>query len=1029
MEALTRPLLPPPHDDAKPAPGRRWLRAAGWAVAAFCLAGFTFGFAAPRDEPLPPRVVSRIEQTHYEARRRGPAALETALPSPGLGAVIRQSASWSALDRAPPAPAPGCAYRSSLASAAARLSQDPPSYLYSGQAALEAGQLEDAAYYFDQARRIDPEHPVAGTAAFWLGETRLRQGKTVEALVAFRKVKGEYAEEARYRRAWLSEHEGRGEEAREDWQALSGDASSPHRAEALYWLGRGAYVAARYPEAEDLLARSAKLADPASDVAAAALYLLALVQRERGALVEARTQLETLLLSRPDHAAAPPARLLLGWIFLETGNPGEAGRRFAKFLEEPADAGLTLRARYGLVRAASARGDEKALAAAVADLPAEAAQGPWLAWALADVGRLEFDRGRYPQAYKAFADALAQGRYGEGEDAVRYLAAECLLRQDNPSGAAEAFGAMPPEAPLAPDALRRAGQAARMARDDARAAKYFDLCLAGYPAYPERDRVRMELGETRLAMGRADEARRAYEAVQPDSPLYAEALSARGRIALDGQRWDEAAKIFGEFRSRFPQDARGDEAALTLARAHYLRRALPEALAVLEDLERTGTTAEARAAARYNRGWMLVRGGDEDQGCRVLEELATEDPEGPYAARSLYVLGASAMEDRRYGEALDRFDSVVRLAKGGVESEEALRYRADCLFQLGRYEKALAGYMGVSDTAAGLYGKALSLQKLGRGKEFAAAVEAFERGAPMDERRGELRRLLADSLVAEGRHAEAAAQYEKAALSLPEAAAGNARLLQGRELAAAGRDDEAAQVFTELSGEEGAAGRAALRELAEAHGRAQRFERALEALDEALRKTKGATAGEAAGDAARAAYFARRAGRWEEAEARIRKALSLAGTDEAARRRFATDLGEILIERGAAVAAADTLAQADRQRPASEAEGLRTLLLLARAQESAGRGDVALETWQRIGYVYTQREPGKAAAFGLDSGAAEQLLAVADRLAGASRRELADAMYRRLESEAPAPWSETAKERLAGRTPAPQDSRPVPGSE
>jgi tetratricopeptide (TPR) repeat protein len=820
-------------------------------------------------------------------------------------------------------------------------------------------------------------------------------------------VEGDYRPEALYRYAWLAEHDGRLDEAQEAWRTIAAETTNPHRAEAFYWLGRSSYDAGRYDEAAEALSQALTLALPKDDVAAAAGFLAGLVERERGRLGEAERYLTAMLLNRPDHASALSARRILGWVLLERGNPEEAARRFRRILDETTDPEIVLRSRYGLVRAAAARGDAEAVSAALKALPPEAAAGPWLGWAWADYGWVLFSKGEYAAAQKAYRTALEAWRDVD-EGTVRYMEAEGLFRLGRYAEAADRFEEVKADNGVAPAAYFRAGVSARQAGDDARAARLLEKVIALYPAYSERDRVRVELGEIKLKLKRPDEARRAFEEVSADSPLYAEALHARARIALEAERWDEATELFTKFRVMFPDDPRADEAALALARAHFQRKALPAALAVLDELEKKTASPQTRTAARYYRGWMLVRGGQPEKGHAVLEELTAADPEGPFAARAFYILGGSDFEAKRYEGALSRFEAVIRLGRGGPEETEALRGRADCLFALGRYDKALAAYMALGDTTSGLYGKALSLQRLGRLKEFAAATDYFERAAPADERRNELRMLLGQAFLDDGQPVEAAEQFERAERGMSEGDALKARLLRGRSLVAARRDGEAAAVFTALAKDAGPTGREALRELSELYGRRGEYQRAA-SLSAELAAEEG-SGPEVLSAYSRASYFARKAALWDEAAAHAEKALALVGPPSAAnadaRRAIVNDLGESLLGKGAAQSALEALRAAALPLKDTEAgaEGLRSLILLGQALEANGLRDEALETYLRIGFLYPLQ----------DAKAAEVTLRAADLLKESDRLPEARSLYEKLKEQAPAPLNETAAARLSG---------------
>lgn len=946
---------------------RSLARALGWLLALALSAPLAFGVSpAPQPLELPEVVVRGIDRVRLEAERAGVLPLE----APRLAQAPTRLELASAvppppeLAAAPRVQSPGCAYRNPVSGALARATGGAEALYHTGMERLSRNLLDEAAGYLAQLRADHPAHPRADDAAFWLAEIRRRQGRLDEAVAFLGLVRGALAPEAAYRRAWMLADRGRGDEARRAWEELSRDEGNPHRPEALYRLGAAHYEAGAprlaLPPLEELAALPGQGVSVPGPVRAAGLLTLGLARRAAGNPRGAEEALVRFLLEAPDHPSAPGAQVALGWTLLEQGKSREAARRFGWIVDAaaPFPAELLGPALYGRLRAL-AEAQDPAMPDALLALEAGAPTGPWVGWGRADAGWLAFRQQRYEDALALYRSAL-RAWDAPGADVPRYMAAEALYLLGRYDEAAQAYRAVPPEAPLGPAALHRAGLCELLAGRPARAAELLEEALRRDPAYPETDRVWAWLGEARLRLGLRDEALRAFQAVPEHSPSHPQALYGRAWLAFDGARWDEAAELFARLLRSYPADPNRDEAVLNLARAHFNRREPRAALDALDRLERETGEPRYRSAARFYRGWMFARSGREAQARVQLAGLLADEPDGPYAAQAHHALGWLDFAAGAYAEALPHFDEALAREPHGPLADEARQKRADSLYNLGRYAEALEAYAALGDAPDAHYGQALSLFRLGRREELARAAQDFAARHPQDPRGAGLFLVLAQARAEAGEPAAAAAAYRRAAALAPEAdRAAQARLEAARSHLQAEEWGPARELLEPLSALEGPVGLAALRELARLFDRQGPAGAARGAWDELARRTRGEERCRARRSAAAAA---RAVLDWEGAEERIRAALTeCAASPALLRQAVLADLGEVLLLAGRPDAAAEPLAAAAEV--GTSPEGLRALQTLARALEAAGRGQEALETYLRIGYLYPMSDSEAAGAF------------------------------------------------------------------
>jgi len=409
------------------------------------------------------------------------------------------------------------------------------------------------------------------------------------------------------------------------------------------------------------------------------------------------------------------------------------------------------------------------------------------------LGQCELLAERYDRALEALEAALAADQEYLKPTAAFFLA-ETEFHLERHAAAARHYEAALASEEAAPyHAHARRGLAwCRFRLDDhpgcARAARAF---LKENPDHALASEVRFLLGDSLARSGEAAAAEQAWAPIE-SGDFHAAAL--RGRAYLRSKAGDErgAARLFAALLDAEPRGPYAREAAVQCG-AHLLRAGSPrEALQVLE-LPAAGEDAESL----YWRARAQAATGDKEAALRSLERAAS-GAEGELAARVaaargdlLYELGRLTESAAAYeGDASDyglHAAATARLnagdARGALELAERFRrdfdaspyrastlaVRAEALFQLERFEEALAAWSELVDEAAGLDANAR-----GRARERAAWCH-YRLGA----------------------REEAARQFGAVARDLADAPeADQAHFMQGRALREAGRLEEAARVWT-----------------------------------------------------------------------------------------------------------------------------------------------------------------------------------------------------------------------------------------
>jgi len=986
-------------------------RLAGFACGVLLLSPLAFGVSSPSsDLELPEVVVKSIDSTMLEAKRNAVLPLEPPkiaqpdvrvdLPGDSLPEIGKRAS--------PKVQSPGCAYRNPVTGAIARAAKGPEALYKTGQERLSRNLLEDAKYYFAQLRETAPDNPRSDDAAFWLAEIYNRQGKQEDAISFLRLVKGAYASEARYRLARLLEDNNRPEEAATLWEKVASDSGSAHRPEAIYRVGVRRLASGKSAEAAKAFEKvaivgSSELSVP-EDVRSAALLGLGMARRDLKEFEKAENHLMRFLIDYPDHPSAPSARVILGWTLLDQGKADEAILRFDRIIDKGSKSrDILIRALFGKVRALIEKSDIDAADEALQVLVDERPKGPWEGWAKADIAWLAFKKGQRNDALVWYRSALDAWN-GPGADVPKFMMAECLYLLQRYEEAARAFQNIEVGSSLYPTALHRAGLCFLLAGDFFEAERAFMKNLTLYPENPESGRVWAWLGETRLRMGRRGEAVQAFSKVPVESPAHAQALYGMAWAAFENESWEEAVSRFTEFLKAYPADPNREEAMLTLARAEFNSRDADSALAALKKLETEAVNKEYAAAAAYYRGWMLARSGKIEEGKQLLKGVLEKDATGPYAAKAMLSLGQVDYGLGAYSSAVESFKKAAELGEGSEIEKEARQKIADSLYNLGQHQQALEAYQALNSSPDARYGEALCLYRLGRVKELSKAAYAFAADFQNDPRAADLLFTLGQALAEVGNPSESANVYKKAAeIALESDKKKEAQLEAAKSLIVAGETSQAVEMLETLASRSGPLRLPALRELAKIFEEKGMIAKALDAWDRIVKFSEEEERCRAYRSSAKLTLMALN---FEDARRRLSAALEVCPQEaEIMRQALLTDMGEVWLLEGVLSKAMESLSKASEMGKSSE--GLRALLTMARAQEAHELQQEALETYLRIGYLYSVN----------DAGVADALLRAGTMFEENGKVDNARSLYKKIVAGGGEQGVEEAKRRLTLLTP------------
>jgi tetratricopeptide (TPR) repeat protein len=189
------------------------------------------------------------------------------------------------------------------------------------------------------------------------------------------------------------------------------------------------------------------------------------------------------------------------------------------------------------------------------------------------------------------------------------------------------------------------------------------LLEAGIARFPERDDLRLALGQVALLVGDASTARRALAVISPDSEQHLAALVMSARAELMLGDLERALEILGEAERRYPDrpEARLARIGTLLSerRGDEARAALEEAKASLvgSEVESTEEALRRLRSLEVTAYTLAAKQGEAEAAIEGLRSLVDADPDDLQAWQALVQTLATA---GRLVEGRDLLDEALR---------------------------------------------------------------------------------------------------------------------------------------------------------------------------------------------------------------------------------------------------------------------------------------------------------------------------------------------------------------------------------
>lgn len=701
-------------------------RVAGWSV---CVLGFLPVAARAADEPDP-----AVVQAVSEAGMR----LETARLVTGAPRVAALREADATLEQA---------LRGKLDD-----QMKGAAALLAGSIHLELGDAEQAASDFKQAGKKLDKTDFADDAAFGRIQALEAAGRDADAMREWSRWESRYPkssllEEARLAQAWNALRRGAPEEADKRFTALV--SASPHiEKDPRVVLGR---ATSAYLNGDPVAALGLLEQGNGDD---RATYVRALCEAARGNMLRAAASYQEVADRYPDSPLRDAALFAKANAFLQSRAYRSAADDFARARERIKDEGLRAEAELRAAASVYLAGAPDSAATLLRGVVEHHAASDVAARAQFLVGEILRSQDRFEEAIPEYNRVLA--RYFEHDVAAsaQYRVARCLDALGRRAEATSAYQAVVSGYALAPEAPAAAYLAGvgLLERDKPlQAAPYFQLVVDRYAARNDGAQVvfasptHQELVEAALCLlelsyhqagdlGQLSGAPHLLLQSMPPSRStwygYALLIDADAQAALG--RYPEAQATLTQLTRAFPEHeialaanqllawtyARTDQDSLAIA----TEQRMLSRYAAHGDSQRLASAFLHLAHVRFNQKRYR-------EAAAGYEDFLKRFPQSSERMLALYQAGLCYQRLDRAGDAVDRWEAIVRDSAQAPIAERAWARAGDIYFQAEKYADAERCYTGLLQNFAGTRAAGVAMLRLAQCEynagHDAEALEAF----------------------------------------------------------------------------------------------------------------------------------------------------------------------------------------------------------------------------------------------------------------------------------------------------------------
>jgi len=277
--------------------------------------------------------------------------------------------------------------------------------------------------------------------------------------------------------------------------------------------------------------------------------------------------------------------------------------------------------------------------------------------------------------------------------ALHELGCAQMDRQDNAAAEAtlttllDAHG----KHPVAPTARFSRGMARHRLGKFGPAVEDLQAFLAGRPEPSARCDARYLLGLCQMGLDDYKAAAATLRSLLADEPDYGNGDNVLYQLAwalkLSGDE-GEAAKVFQQLATKYPDSPRSGEAYYHIGEFTYARKDYAHAAAAYYKAMQQAGVSELGEKSAHKLGWSYFHQGSFDDALKTFAYQWKTYPQGPLAPDAAFMQAECLFAQKKYSEALEAYDGVENLRSEGFEALRLL-HAGQAAGQLKQWKKSL----------------------------------------------------------------------------------------------------------------------------------------------------------------------------------------------------------------------------------------------------------------------------------------------------------------------------------------------------
>ena len=212
----------------------------------------------------------------------------------------------------------------------------------------------------------------------------------------------------------------------------------------------------------------------------------------------------------------------------------------------------------------------------------------------------------------------------------------------------------------------------------------------------ERNKVNFYLAESFYAIGKYKEALSRYDKVNFDDPEVGNlALYGKAYCYFNLKEFDEAAKSFSEYVTKYPESPRILDARIRLASSYYGSKNFTASSKVYKEMFRSDKRAFDNPFSYYQYAQALYKANKTTDAINEFQSLQEKFPGSEYADKSLYVIGWIYFQQGNYPQAIISYRNAISKYPNSSLAPVLYYSIGDSYYNLAEYDSAIINYQAV----------------------------------------------------------------------------------------------------------------------------------------------------------------------------------------------------------------------------------------------------------------------------------------------------------------------------------------------